>query len=103
MTADRPEPSPREIVARLHERIAAQSPDHAALVAAYQRTRAAMRVPPGPVQVFPRSPRRSRLARQEAYAALRGAGTGRKDAAALVGVCRRTADRYEDALSGDRT
>jgi hypothetical protein len=35
------QPSPREIVTRLHEIIAAKSPEHAALVAAFERRRAA--------------------------------------------------------------
>ena len=35
------QPSPREIVARLHEQIAAQGPEQAALVAAFERRQAA--------------------------------------------------------------
>jgi len=35
------QPSPREITTRLHEIIAAKSPEHAALVAAFERRRAA--------------------------------------------------------------
>ena len=35
------QPSPREIVARLHELIAAQGPEQAALVAAFERRQAA--------------------------------------------------------------
>jgi hypothetical protein len=35
------QPSPREIAARLHAEIAAKSPEHAALVAAFERRQAA--------------------------------------------------------------
>ncbi|HEY2267222.1 MAG TPA: hypothetical protein VGI96_31685 [Streptosporangiaceae bacterium] len=37
---DAGQPSPREIVTRLHEQIAAFSPEHAALVAEFERTQA---------------------------------------------------------------
>jgi hypothetical protein len=37
--------SPREIVARLHEEIAAKSPEHARLVAAFRRRQAARETP----------------------------------------------------------
>jgi hypothetical protein len=37
---DAGQPSPREIVTRLHEQIAAFSPEHAALVAGFERRQA---------------------------------------------------------------
>ena len=90
---------PREIAAWLHELIAAQSPEHAALVAAF-RLRSDTRVrPAADPPAFPRPPRRGpyapRLERAALYAALRDAGAGKHVAAAQVPLSPRTADRYE--------
>lgn len=48
--------TPREIVTQVHDLMAAQSPERAALVAAYRGTRAAGRVPPRPPAIFPPAP-----------------------------------------------
>ena len=87
---------PREIAAWLHELIAAKSPEHAGLVAAFE-DRNAGKVRPGPPQRFPRSPYLPRLERLGRYCVLRGSGTGKKAAATQVGIRPRTADRYETA------
>lgn len=92
--------SPREIVTALHEEIARRDP---ALAAAYQRTRAARRVPPGPARLFARAPYQPRLRRLAAYTALRDAGNTPKAARLTLGICPRTAVRYEAAMKGGRT
>src|SRR2546430_14040453 len=97
------EAAPDEITAVLHDLIAAQSPEHAALVADFKRWQADGQRPPGPRQVFPRAPAVSRLCRLAQYAALRAAGTGKKAAATQVGISRRTGVRDEAAMNGDRT
>lgn len=94
--------SPREIVAGLHAEIAGKSPEHAALVAAYQDTRAARKIPAGQPQVFPRSPYQPRRLRLAAYTALREAGNTPKAARLALGICPRTAVRYEAAMKEGR-
>lgn len=90
-------------MARVHERIAALSPEHASLVAAYQSTRAANRVPPGLRPASPCAPHASRLRRLAAYAELRNAGSTPKEARTALEICPRTAARYEAAMKGDGT
>jgi len=85
--------SPREIVAALHEQIAAISPEHAALVAAYKEI---PRPSPRPV----RQPRthpayQSRYQRMTVYAQLRLAGRTPKAAARAAGVSRSSGGQYE--------
>src|SRR5690348_4816773 len=90
--------TPREIVTRLHDLIAVKDPG---LVAAYRRTRAARRVPPGLPQSFPRPPYQPRLRRLAAYTALRDAGNTPRAARLALGICPRTAVRYEAAMKED--
>jgi hypothetical protein len=89
--------APREIVTALHDEMA-QLPEYATLVADYRRTRAATRVPPGEPHVFPRSPYQPRRLRLAAYTALRDAGNTPKAARLALGICPRTAVRYEAAM-----
>jgi hypothetical protein len=82
---------PREIVAALHAEIAAKSPEHAALVAAWDAMRAGrMAVPcPGEAAVCA-----ARQARVREYAKLRGQGLTLAQAAGRLGVSPRTAETY---------
>ena len=92
------EQSPREIVARLHAEIAAQSPEQAALVAEYEALPPRRRVPryapqgPRPASVAVMKARRERMDR---YARLRASGLGKKAAARRTGIAVRTACQYE--------
>jgi hypothetical protein len=90
------EPTPREIVAALHAEIAARSPGHAALVAAFEqiprKPRTPIRVPRRPAVT---SPHRRRM---EFYTALRLSGTGKKAAARQAGIVHHTGRRYEADL-----
>lgn len=93
-----PDAAPREIVTAVHEQIARQSPEHAALVAAYE---AIPRSNPRPVRQ-PRShpaygPRRQRMT---VYTQLRIAGHGPQEAARKAGVGRSSASQYEADLLG---
>lgn len=100
--------SPREIVARLHERIAAKSPEHAALVAGFEQRQAERRlvladavsrraVPPAPSIASRRSSERIRR-----FAIARDAGKGREEAAAEVGVGPSAARNYDARLRAMR-
>lgn len=87
--------SPREIVTRLHAEIAAISPDHAALVAEYNR------LPRGLPVACARARRpagirsAARLRRLTVYTGERLSGTDMKAAARKAGVARNLARQYE--------
>lgn len=98
MTVDIKVEDPRQIVALLHAEIAALSPEHAALVAAFEalprkhgyplrRARPAL---PGPGSNCQR-----RVQRLAAYTSLRLSGTGKKAAARRIGVGHGTGRQYE--------
>jgi len=96
------EMTPGEIVAVLHAAIAAQSPEQAALVAAFDQV---PRTPPRPV----RQPRahaayQPRYQRMLVYSKTRLAGQGVKAAAKITGLSYSSAGQYEadflDALGG---
>jgi hypothetical protein len=83
---------PAQIVALLHARIAARSPEGAALVAAWDALRAGAAAPercPGAAAVAI-----ARQARARAYRDLVGRGLTREQAAARLGVSPRTAETY---------
>lgn len=84
------EATPAEIVAVLHERIAAKSPAHARLVANYKRARkqARKRLLGGHVM---ETPRESRI---RAYAEAIDSGMTKAQASVEVGVAVSTADDY---------
>ena len=84
---------PRVIVDRLHAEIAAISPEHAALVAAY---RALPRPAPRPVRT-PRPPAgtKPRARKMLAYSSLRLGGYDTGAAARKAGISRYSAPRYE--------
>jgi hypothetical protein len=90
--------APREIVTDLHAEIAAQSPEHAALVAAYE----ALPARPGYPLRRARRPAggmsAARLRRLEVYTALRLSGTGAKAAATRAGISHHTGRQYEADL-----
>ena len=86
------EATPAEIVAELHERIAAQSPAGARLVADYKRAKREARkflLSGGHIV------KTSRETRIREYAAARDAGMTKAEAAGEVGVAVSTADDYE--------
>jgi hypothetical protein len=81
-------PSPAQIVARLHELIAAKSPEHAALVARWEQKQSAA----GPV-IHPQvAAWRDRM---ERYGELREDGATPEEAAGEFGLRGSTAQRYE--------
>lgn len=91
--------SPGEIVARLHREIASMSPEHAALVAAFEQ------IPRRPARPL-REPRRPascsgpRLKRLTVYSALRLSGASGKAAARKAGVSQRSGQQYEADFLG---
>jgi hypothetical protein len=90
--------SPREIVAALHEEMAARSPELAALVAAYE---AVPRTAPRPLrQPRPAPVYAARRRRMTVYAQLRIAGAGPKAAARKAGVGRESTANYEADFLG---
>ena len=93
------EPSPREVVRRLHREIAATSPEHAALVAAFE---ALPRRAERPVRE-PRclaKPGSVRYRRLSIYAAVRIGGGSGKAAARQAGVSQRSGQQYEADFLG---
>lgn len=87
------EQSPREIVARVHERIAALSPEHASLVAAYEAIpRSAQRPVRRP---RPHPAYQSRQRRLTVYSQLRLAGREPRAAARSAGVGPSSSAQYE--------
>jgi hypothetical protein len=94
----RDEPAPREIVRRLHREIAAKSPDHAALVAAFEAGWAKVPQGSGYVQIQ----KEARIERLRKYAVLRADGANREDAARLVGVTTKTAENYDTDIRHGR-
>ena len=86
--------SPREIVAALHQQIAGQSPEHAALVAAYE---AIPRLGERPVRQARPCPvyGSRRYKRMTVYRQARLAGRGTKAAARLAGISRSSGGQYE--------
>lgn len=87
------ERSPREITASLHREIAAISPEHAALVAAFE---AIPRADPRPVrQPRPHPVYQERRRRMTVYSQARLAGRGPKAAARAAGVGASSASQYE--------
>jgi len=91
--------TPREIVAALHKQIAAKSPAHAALVAAYE---AAPQRPVRPVRQ-PRRPAAAgsvRYRRLSIYAASRLGGASVKTAARKAGISRESGQQYEADFLG---
>lgn len=89
------EMEPRQIVARLHAEIAAKSPEHAALVAAFE---ALPGLPPAWDPAEEASARRAAwLERAGRYAAFRAVLT-QEAAARRLRICIRTARNYEAAL-----
>ena len=91
-------PSPAEIVARLHEQMAASSPRLAALVAVYDDVRAGRREPLTPAQIAREIPALSPARRRKiaVYRAARGRGASVQGAAMAAGVCTRTGRNFED-------
>jgi hypothetical protein len=94
------EPTPREIVTRLHAEIAAKSPGHAALVSMFTRLCG------GPPSWDPdgdyaedrvRTTRGAKASREK-WRELRLAGVSKADARTELGVSVRTAGRYENWL-----
>lgn len=91
MTPIAPDAAPREIVAALHAEIAAKSPRHAALVAAFEAV-------PRPVPRPPRRPRppaHHRARRLTMYGQLRIAGRSPRAAAEAVFLGPSSASQYE--------
>ena len=87
------EPTPAEIVAELHKRIAAKSPEHARLVAAFHRAQEMRRLlllGDGHENVL----KTSRKWRVSEYGKLRARGVSVEAAAAAVGVSVSTAGEY---------
>lgn len=90
----RDEPSPRQIVAKLHEEIAAKSPELAAVVADYEKYAGVIAawdpmedgIPDGPLD------RREKL---QVWAQLRDEGWSVKEASAYLGIDERTGRRYD--------
>ena len=98
------EPSPQEIVAALHAEIAAQSPEHAALVAEFDA------LPPRPARSrgfwVPGEPSpagaaltRGRRERADRYMRLLDSGLSRHAAARRAGIAVYTAYEYERDVS----
>jgi hypothetical protein len=89
--------TPREIVALLHAEIAARSPEHAALVAAWDAMRAAARLPDAAAPV-PRPGSAAVVAyrqdRVRAYRDMLGQGLTPEQAAERLGISPRTAETY---------
>lgn len=87
--------SPGEIVARLHREIASMSPEHAALVAAFE---ALPGLPPAWDPAEEAAARKAAwLERAGEYAALRP-GLTQVSAGHRLGVCERTAQNYDAAF-----
>ena len=86
---------PKQIVAALHAEIASWSPEHAALVAAFEAKPPVM-PESGPVQ----TQQAARLGRLREYAALwdEGRGLSREEAARQLGISPHTAQDYETAI-----
>ena len=87
--------SPREIVARLHAEIAALSPGHAALVAAFEQR---PRKPGYPIRAARRPAgyrSAARLRRLAVYSSLRLSGSGLKAAARRAGLRPDIGRQYE--------
>ena len=86
---------PKQIVAALHAEIASWSPEHAALVAAFEAKPPVM---PGSGHV--QTQKTSRLRRLRDYAALwdEGRGLSREEASRRVGISPHTAQDYETAI-----
>jgi hypothetical protein len=89
-------PETRRIVAELHKQIAAKSPEHAALVAAFE---ALPSLPPAWDPAEEAAARRAAwLEQAERLAGFRERGLTQVAAARRIGVCERTAKNYEAAL-----
>lgn len=85
---------PREIVRRLHREIAAKSPEHAALVAEYERYRSRPVTPGGRDEVN-RQRKAERIERMRKYAQLLASGLSRKEAARALGIGERKTYDYD--------
>ena len=91
--------TPRQVAAWLHAEIAAKSPEHAALVAAFEA------IPRQPERSLP-SPRHlaragsPRYRRLSIYAAVRLRGGGEREAAMRAGICRDSRPQYEADFLG---
>jgi len=89
--------SPAEIIARIHAAIAAQSPEHAQLVADYERVReetGLVILGDGHQNIL----KTSKETRVRQYAEARAEGKSRSEAAEAIGVSLCTAGKYEAEL-----
>jgi hypothetical protein len=93
---------PAQIVAGLHEQIAAKSPELARLVARYEAVMAARPQHVPPMARGADALRQDRLDRIARYGGLRDAGMSRAQAAAELDVSDSTALRYERACQRER-
>ncbi len=89
------EPSPAEIVAALHQRIAAKSPAHAALVAAFEAQQPPRRERSYGLASHNAQRTAERDDRMRRYAALRASGLSKRQARTELGFSRWAADQYE--------
>lgn len=95
------EPTPRQIVARLHRQIAAKSPEHARLVAEFEALSCDEENPRNPLS----AQSAARRVRIEEFAGLMKSGLTVKAAARRVGISERVGRAYrheiEKEASGD--
>lgn len=89
------EPGPQEITRRLHEQIASQSPEHAVLVAEFERADALRVRPSGGREAHNARLMAERDARLRQYAALRASGIGKMQARRQMGLSDSVGVRYE--------
>lgn len=90
--------SPREIVRRIHQEIAAKSPAHAALVASFEAGWERPLLGGADVHLQ----KRARLWRLREYAALRARNVSREEAARLLGIAEKTAENYDSDIRHGR-
>lgn len=89
------EPSPREIVARLHAEIAAKSPGRARLVAEFERITGESRAVK---EKRPTAAVEDRRARIQEYGQLQASGLSNKAVSRVMGIHDRTGREYRAAI-----